>query len=831
MSVPSSPHRFVAGILAVLGPLAILGGVFAWLHHPEQDTASKGAQEITARLAKAPPDIVLVGNSTAPRAVDTEMLLRLLDRPTWNLARASVPGSGAATWYAVLKNLVYAGGHRPRLVLAPVFYEFLVGTGTFGVDSNVTDYMGAYEPLILQKTFGVEAGSPTWFQVETQRDRRRQALFDWLRNASVGLFHPDGPGTITDRGEALAMPALTSVFSAEGATDLTLHRNAIPIVQEQYAKNEITTPTRLQDSYLADVVQLVHENGGHFVVVLLPPPASSPLYSAVDAKGRLELVRYLNELGAGFIDLTASPAPDHYFSDQAHLNSVGRQWATERMAAGLLALDALEADTLPPARLPLACAAMERTGVASPLVPGAVERKPGSACTWSAPLPALGKVSAQVLEALEAPPPVEVTVDGVPLRWDPATGRGTESCDGRFVSSRRNLLLELPHRDPDAPPPDLRVTWRDTFPLTGDDAAPAAWIPPGTTARLRFDEPWQPEMGPFSVEVVGVPLTTSRIAPTLRVQGQEPVPFTSHAPWVVARTDADTPPTPPWTLEVASPPRGPLLLLRTVSLGDGERVARVFGTEQQEQGSTLWLVGLSSSDRSILFDHAAPPPDLPQAPARPLGAGLAIDLPDHAFLTKEALARTTDGMACDPVRLVVDDVMSRTPTDPCKGRAEPTSTCRAKQLFRILPGPATPVTARYRLALDPARNCRGRRGHWLYPGDTWTIRWRKATALSGFDQVGIRAVAAEGTGTDGPLHVVVRVQGKPVFEIDAPISTLRAGVTWDLGTRLPLNPALAEVQVSTPADSAWVVVLKAVLQESGVPDEPAEDVVDGEGQP
>src|SRR5688572_9934788 len=72
------------------------------------------ADEIDAALREAPPDVVVLGNSSAERDVDPVGLSEALGRRVWS---GAIPGSFAPTWYVLLADRVLGQGHRPEVVV------------------------------------------------------------------------------------------------------------------------------------------------------------------------------------------------------------------------------------------------------------------------------------------------------------------------------------------------------------------------------------------------------------------------------------------------------------------------------------------------------------------------------------------------------------------------------------------------------------------------------------------------------------------------------------------------------------------------------------------
>lgn len=815
MTSSTSSSRILPALAAVLGPLLVLAGAGWTFAQREEGQLSRVAARMEAALASAPPDMVFVGNSTAPRVMKRDVLARVLDLPDLVLTDLSVPGSGAATWYAVLKHRVYANGWAPRVVLIPSLYEHMISVGSFGDDARITNQLLEDDPVILRKTFQVSASHPWLFHMEQGRDRLRQRALDGLRDWSVGLFwgHGEKPA------EQVASEALTQVFSAEGAVDLTLHRRAVPIVEAERSQVGDAGAVSLGDSYLPDIVRMAQDGGAKVVFILLPTSTNDHRYKSVDPMRKQELVKLLNELGAGWMDFTGQ-VPDSSFSDALHINSVGGKALAEEIGRGLLEMGALEDGPLRPALLPVVASQVERTGTAPTFTPGPPKRGKDSPCAWSSPFPMIERVGVHLLPALglAGANPMVLRIHGRDL--GAGTRPGEEGCDGSWALQGRGALKQTllfsPWEEPveGQAPAGVEVGFSDQVPLLSNKNRRVWWVYPGTTLRVQVQGRWTPEMGPFLAESVALAMTREPGRATLRVGDGPAVTFEGPSLWVKARLQAAPPPGESWTLEIASPADGPFLLVRTVTLGEEGASTPLLGSPTDGQGPRFDLVRPAEDNPNVTWEVSSTVPTVEQGSIVRKGRLASIPLGGIGALTSQELSSHVGDLDCDPLRLAVDGLPGAKGAVACSRvrRLKEGSWCREKG-HAVFPAPKPGDTAVRSLVVDPQRHCVGYKGRWLYPGDVMGLAFQKAGGIMGYDQVTVRGAAVPGVGEARPLSLRVSVGDAVLLDTSVAVADLARGITWDLPFRLPTEGLTGRVEISNPADGAWVVLNQVSLLE------------------
>ena len=132
---PRSISGVLARLLTVVSPLILLTAAGWVVYHfddaEERQAIENAGRVVNARvasggdaaeavdwlLARHDPEVVLIGPSYANTDVRPDIIAARLKIPRNDIALVSIPNSVGAHWYAVLKNRVFAGGYRPKLVV------------------------------------------------------------------------------------------------------------------------------------------------------------------------------------------------------------------------------------------------------------------------------------------------------------------------------------------------------------------------------------------------------------------------------------------------------------------------------------------------------------------------------------------------------------------------------------------------------------------------------------------------------------------------------------------------------------------------------------------
>ena len=813
-SSSSAPQR----LLAVIAPLAIVGAVLGWWGRPDpaDDVAPVAVTACKEQLARDGADVVVFGNSKARSDLDLTPIGKALD--VTKISRLNVNGTRAPVWYAMMERC-----------LADVSPKLIIVYGTLGSMVRVTleselernsmaELRGQNDPVLVRKVFGGDVASPFWDRVRARRTALHQGFQQGTRDLVAGFFFaPPGEDGLLAAGAAYAGPALERVLGEDAGGDVARRARAVPIAERSEEAAE-ARELGFEDTLVPDFVALANARGARILFVNAPmSPSWQAHYEVIPAALTRATIEGLNELGAGYIDLSRIGLPDAAFADGIHMNNTGRARTTAALAERLADVGATGTGAFARAMVPSEPPTGRRTGTPPSLPPLTLTRGPWD-CGWQAPVPGLAPISDATLGAagIGALSPLLVLEDGKPLT--PHATRDTFDLTCAGASNHQGGVVKF---SPTGGPADVARTRTYTLGVAEDMPMRDAignegwWVYPGTTLTLDFPGPWDGPAEGFRVAVEGyaaggagaVTLEAGRVTATL-ARGAE------RASAVLA-PDA---PTAPWSLTVTSPSDGPWFLVNRVVVGTPTEPWYAVGTPEKRR--SVELVGAPAR-------YGAPPDPLPEAALvgapKQFARGLwYIDAPDLGVPYWEIIRDTVSIAGCSPVRLSRDG-------EPMPGPDTPPADLMDKgaegynhadrRLYLGAGAGRTPEGHRYAVSLDEARACRNAR--WIYPGDTLTLTPNpqaldRLTAPAELLELGLAAVTRDPTSE----RARVRFSRGAEVLVDAEVALgdlARTPARWPLAAQVERGAEGLVLEISTSDAAPYLVLTSVTLAQAARP--------------
>lgn len=836
MTSSTSSSERLAWALALLLPVLVIGAAVAALWAPMEEERSPAALAMEERLASTPPQVLILGNSIAEHAVDLPALSKGLGgRSTLSL---TVHASPPPTWYAVFKNRVLANGHRPQLVLVIGTLDFFtqVEVRTELQKSALAEQMGQDEPVIAEKSLGQQVGA-----VPERVRLRRASLREGFIEAGR-LFFLRTDGSSPTRANERAQAASVTVFEEDDRSDFSLQRRVIPVVEvERAGKGE--GPVAVADGFVPELVALARQAEAQIVFVRAPLPPSSAATAPVRAEVARELVAWLNENGAGYVDLSGLGLGEGAFRDATHLNARGREAFTKALSAELVRMGADKAGALSPAALPLAVDAMERVGEPAPLPTlDPSSARPDGPCRLRFDLPALSGISTNRLLDLEIhnAEPLLVLQDGEPLVRARTRESLAEGCSGSFLHEGKSLWIS-PRRE-DAPAEGAILAGL-TVELRLDPAPEIltpkgrrwSWVYPGTGLDLRLAEGLDAKGGAILAQVELHELIEGEPAQLLlldeagaTVASAPLAPVDGGAPTLREARLSAAPIDGPLRLRVHSPENGGTLLLSALAIGaEGEPLSWLIGSDSST--SSLRLIGGKAFAPTY---EGQPPVIAPNAsPTKgPSPTVAKIWVPGLEGISSAAVFKAVGEHDCSPVRVFEGEEPLPGRGAKCpklsKGEGEAGDYCHGgKQILLRAADGGDPLAKgrQYRLRLDPEPFCKGM--WWLYPGQA-AVRELKRKGLlplkRGATVLKLQARALPGTGEPGQsLRVELQVGEEVLLDSQVALDSLgEEPVSLDLRAPVSAGSPNLRLRLSTPENAPYLLLQQVVLEGSDPTDPP-----------
>ena len=289
------------------------------------------------QLARGPQRAVVLGDSLAHSNVHNEPFAKQLGLPPRSVARISIPGSGAPTWYALLDNHVLPAGHPIEWVVVVASLPSLLQQQPASPAQRATlaELMDDDDDLLRER---LDGGQPTlWSDLLVARVKAKQLWVEQVRGGSVGWLFGAQRARDTARpnqsrvewGTEVADRASARVFDRR-RLDLHQSRALVDQVDPRLEALQATSLPTVADSWLPDLARLCRERGVR--LALVKPPMSPTMPPEGWDRPTDDLVEQLGAVVDGdrvvWLDDSRVDMSPNGFRDEAHMaEGLARRYA------------------------------------------------------------------------------------------------------------------------------------------------------------------------------------------------------------------------------------------------------------------------------------------------------------------------------------------------------------------------------------------------------------------------------------------------------------------------------------------------------------------------
>jgi len=795
-------------VLSAILPFLVVAGVLVAVHQffpTPRGGNSETVTQLENKLIKAgDPQVVILGNSLTHAGLDEHRLAKLLRMP---VAKLTVPHSQTPAWFAVLKNRVYGNGYQPRLVIVANTVHNIVGMDEASPQDHVrlVEQMGPDEPEIEAKVFTKDGQSPLARKLLENRERGRRVFLDNVRDISAGLiwgWRVEGDNLMI-RGRNAAQDALDDTFETD-EVNLGFAQTEHNRRQKQEFEDE-----HIDASMVPELVELAHSNDAHIVFLKMPVSPGSAVGELANPDTIRDLVDFLNEVGAGWIDPKMTLGPS-MFQDTIHLTKAGQAMFTEQVGKDLVRIGATRRGELAQAVAPYAPPKVTRIGELPVLTMPSRAPKDDS-CARIIPALNLSNLGNETMLGMgfQRVSPLHVTENGTEMTSRLRIDALYRECKpGTYAVGPQGVLVVPAADDPDSA--IYEVTVNPELSELTPKGAEYYWVHPGTTLRLDFEEAWDTlERGPFVASIQVQPFGAPSTHAFVRMNNQKPVFFDSNGGRAMATIKAPAPDG-AWSFEVSSPEDGPYMAVLSLSLG--ARSPEVFlDVEGATKGVVVDLIGRNPDFTSISYDTGfLELPYQPELTWHPDGRGI-FDIPRMSHLSDVKTNR------CSPLAVVENGKPLPNRRVKCEELpARPGSVCHPGRGLHVMPskGPKAPQDRKYKVVLlrTPTQSCKTKR--WLLPGDRAVAkvdRWGLKRLYRGARTLELSGkVLSE--KDNGKMKVRLLVNGDLWLQAMVDVNKLEEGVRLPLEDRVPPTAKKVALELHN-SENAFILVQRASLVE------------------
>lgn len=277
-------------------------------------------QEHVSAIDAEHPEFVLIGDSVLYEGVDPLLLSEESGAEVYSIP---VPGSGTASWYLVLKNVILSASQRPKYVVI-LFRNTMLTVPQYRTTGRYFDLLDDYatrnEPLLAQLAFidqmsPLEKFAAKYIPLYSARLEMREELDNLLRYKI--------PFALTGCDRACVDDAVEAMFGRE-VNPSALNQMMEDAALTLYAPQEMDFEKQAGGSFLPYMIDLAQANNITLVFVRTKINGSEP---SELAGYNLALDSYLSgHDNVVLLDYSVDPriVPDDYV-DSLHMNATGRE--------------------------------------------------------------------------------------------------------------------------------------------------------------------------------------------------------------------------------------------------------------------------------------------------------------------------------------------------------------------------------------------------------------------------------------------------------------------------------------------------------------------------
>lgn len=292
---------------------------------PEFDAGIRAEQ--LGKINRAKPDLILIGDSILEEGVDSTLLSNELGISSY---KAAIPGSGTASWYLFMKNIVFEAKHRPEYVII-LFRVTMLTVPQYRTTGKyfflLDDYAYKNESLVAELAFinqmnPFEKFAEQYIPIYTTRVKIREDLDNALRYPAASI--------LAGCNRECTDNAVGSIFGRE-VDPVALNLAQEDAAKTLYASEEMDFESQIETSLLPHIIELAQKN--NTTLILVRTKVYGPETKEL-AKYTLLLDNYLaQQESVILLDFANDPRVlESYYIDSLHMNANGRREFTIMLA-------------------------------------------------------------------------------------------------------------------------------------------------------------------------------------------------------------------------------------------------------------------------------------------------------------------------------------------------------------------------------------------------------------------------------------------------------------------------------------------------------------------
>ena len=285
---------------------------------PKLDNAIR--QNHTKAIIENGPQIVLIGDSTLVKGVDSARLSEQLDIPIYSIG---LPGSASTLWYLIIKNNVTTVPTLPKYLMI-FFRDTMLTMPGYRVQGQyfeqIDEYASPKDGLLMERAFvglmnPMERFAEAYLPIYTARWQMREETESRIRYA---------PAQIAGCVSRCVDDAFSHIFNDNNIGTQGLNEAIAAADKNLYTTRALDFENQVNKSFLPELVRLSQENNIQLVLIRIKTLQFTQPFPDLD--------NYMNDLKTYaqvnhviILDFANDPRlPSELFMDILHLNDQGR---------------------------------------------------------------------------------------------------------------------------------------------------------------------------------------------------------------------------------------------------------------------------------------------------------------------------------------------------------------------------------------------------------------------------------------------------------------------------------------------------------------------------
>jgi len=285
---------------------------------PKLDKAIR--QNHTKAIIENAPQIVLIGDSTLIKGVDTIRLSEQLDIPLYSIG---LPGSASTLWYLIIKNNVITVPVPPKYLLI-FFRDTMLTMPGYRVQGQyleqIDEYASPKDELLIERAYiglmnPMERFAEAYIPIYTARWQMREEIESQIRYT---------PAQITGCAPRCVDGALSHIFGESNMSIQGLNEAISSAENNLYTHYTLDFENEVHKSFLPELIRMAHESNIQLVLIRMKTLQFTQPFPALDNYMN-NLKTYAQANNVIVLDFTDDPRlPSGLYMDTLHLNDQGK---------------------------------------------------------------------------------------------------------------------------------------------------------------------------------------------------------------------------------------------------------------------------------------------------------------------------------------------------------------------------------------------------------------------------------------------------------------------------------------------------------------------------